>query len=92
MTLEELKYNNKLSGQEKLTKDEIDLILELEEEHARRGNFLRVYPLPDNVQHYEPFFEVKRYQNYLLSTYLTAPETVKSELTREYKRISFSEV
>jgi hypothetical protein len=49
MTLEELKYKNKLSGQERLTKDEVDLILELEEEYARRGNFLRVFPLPNNV-------------------------------------------
>lgn len=44
-----------------MTKDEIDMILELEEEFARRGNFMRVFPLASNVVHYEQFFEVKRY-------------------------------
>jgi len=49
MTLEELKYKKGLVGTEELSNDEIEMILELEEEHSRRGNFIRVYPLVENV-------------------------------------------
>jgi len=49
MSLEELKYKKGLIGDEELTKDELDMILELEEEFARKGNFMRVYPLASNV-------------------------------------------
>jgi len=48
-------------GTEVLTKDELEMLVELEEEYARRGNFQRVYPLLSNVGYYERFFEVKRY-------------------------------
>lgn len=61
MTLEELKYKDKLNGKEDLTKDELDMLLDLEEEFSRRGNFQRVFPLASNVHFYEKFFEVKRY-------------------------------
>lgn len=39
MTLEELKYKQGLMGTEVLTKDESEMLVELEEEYARRGNF-----------------------------------------------------
>jgi hypothetical protein len=61
MSFEELKYKTGLTGNEELTKDELEMLLELEEEFSRRGNFHRVYPLMTNVQFYEKFFEVKRY-------------------------------
>jgi hypothetical protein len=46
-----------------MTNDELDMLLTLEEEHARRGNFQRIYPLVNNVQQFEQFFQTKRYQN-----------------------------
>jgi D-alanyl-D-alanine carboxypeptidase len=49
MTSEELKNKSGLSGEEKLTADELDMILELEEENARRGNFTKIFPLATNV-------------------------------------------
>lgn len=52
MGLEDLRNKKALAGDEELTKDEIDTILEVEEEYARKGNFSRVYPLVSNVQHY----------------------------------------
>lgn len=62
MALEDLiKRKDSFTGNENWTKDEMELFLELEEEFARRGNFQRVFPLESNVQHYEKFFEVKRY-------------------------------
>jgi len=53
------------------------MLLDLEEEFSRRGNFQRVYPLASNCNFYEKFFEVKRYQNALVSAYLTAPQEIK---------------
>jgi hypothetical protein len=44
MTLEQLKYRKALTGEEQLSRDEIDMLLDVEEEHFRRGNFDRVYP------------------------------------------------
>ena len=39
MTIEELKYKQFLKGDEKLSRDELDIIIELEEEFSRRGHF-----------------------------------------------------
>jgi len=39
MNFEELKYKNSLNGKEELTHDEIDMLLELEDEFSRKGNF-----------------------------------------------------
>ena len=68
------------------------MLMDLEEEFSRRGNFQRVYPLASNVKFYEKFFEVKRYQNLLVSAYLTAPEYVRNSLLRKYKRVYNTEV
>ena len=50
MTTEELKQKGGLHGSESLTNDELDMLLTLEEENSRRGNFQRIYPLPSNIQ------------------------------------------
>jgi hypothetical protein len=44
-----------------LTPDEIEMLLDLEDEASRMGNFERVFPLESNVQSFEKYFEVKRY-------------------------------
>ena len=44
MSLEQLKYHKNLTGSEQLTKDEIDMLLDLEEENYRKGNFVRAFP------------------------------------------------
>ena len=90
--LETLRSHKPLRGNEELTKDEVDMLLELEEEYARRGHFQRVYPLQSNVQHYEQFFENKRYQNQLVLAYLLSSEQVKASVLRNYRRVSTSEV
>ena len=92
MTIDALRDNEGLTGEEQLTKDELEMLMDLEEEFSRRGNFLRVYPLASNVKFYEKFFEVKRYQNLLVSAYLTAPEYVRNSLLRKHKRVYFTEV
>lgn len=68
------------SGDEKLSRDEAELCLELDEEFSRRGNFERLFPLGINSQHYSQFFEHKRYANALLSTYVQTQESVREKL------------
>lgn len=42
------------------------MLLDLEEENCRKGNFIRVYPNVETAAEFDPFFEVKRYQNALV--------------------------
>lgn len=42
------------------------MIMDLDEEFLRKGNFERVFPLQNNAFHYEQYFEYKRYTNVLL--------------------------
>lgn len=53
--------NKALTGNEKLSKDELDILMELEEEFHRKGNFERIYPQVNTMTFYEHFFEYKRY-------------------------------
>lgn len=82
MTLEELKYKKELNGSEQLTNDEIEILLDIEEENHRKGNFDRVYPELPLLASYEKFFEVKRYQNSLVSAYLQASREIQVSLTK----------
>lgn len=42
------------------------MLLDLEEENCRKGNFIRAYPNLETAPDYDQFFEVKRYQNALV--------------------------
>ena len=50
MSIEELalKENGQLKGSEDLTEDEAGLLMDLEDEHSRRGNFERIFPVASN--------------------------------------------
>jgi hypothetical protein len=48
-----LKYTKGLNGSEQLSEDEKNIILEVEEEMARKGNFIRAFPNPENVSYFE---------------------------------------
>ncbi len=63
MTMEEIDKIRTLTGEEDLTADELNMLMDHEDEFARKGNFSRVFPLAANVDYYEKFFEVKRYYN-----------------------------
>ena len=49
------------SGEELLSKDELNLIMDLEDEQRRLGQFKLIYPKPSNASLYYGLFEVKRY-------------------------------
>ena len=42
-----------LTGTEKLSKDELEMLMDLDEEFLRRGNFERIFPLGGNANYYE---------------------------------------
>lgn len=46
------------------------ILIETEDEYARRGNFLRVFP-SNNTKKYLKFFETTRYYNLLLNEWIT---------------------
>ena len=92
MTYLQLKHLNKFSGNEQLSKDELELLMDLDEEFMRRGNFQRIFPLSSNAQYYETFFEFKRYQNCLAQTYLKSYGNVRDLVLGKHKRVYFSEV
>ena len=52
MTLEKLQEKGKFDGTEKLTEDEMEMFMDLEDENKRRGNFDKAYPLESNVNFY----------------------------------------
>ena len=55
---------------ERLTEDELQIIIDFEEEQHRLGNFEKVFPNINNFRHYAQFFEHQRFANLLLYRYL----------------------
>lgn len=84
--------NGRLRGDEDLTEDEAGMLMDLEDEQSRRGNFDRIFPVPSNHAYYAQFFESSRYENQLVAAYLQTPEEMKKLLLCEHKRIYFSEI
>ena len=54
----------------------MEILLDIEDEYHRKGNFERVYPELPLLASYEKFFEVKRYQNSLVSAYMLASREI----------------
>ncbi len=75
-----------LAGNEQLSQDEMNLILDHEEEFSRKGNFSRIFPLAANVDYYERFFEMKRYNNQMLWAYIRSGALGQQMIAREYPR------
>ena len=76
MSIEELEQLEKgqLRGNEELSEDEVGVLMDLEDEQSRRGNFERIFPDPSNQAYYVQFFESIRYENLLVAAYLQTPE------------------
>ncbi len=53
----------------KLTPDDIRILIETEDEYTRRGNFVRVFPTTDSKK-YLRLFETPRYYNLLLHEWI----------------------
>ena len=92
MTLDEVEKARALTGDEDLTVDELNMLMDHEDEFARKGNFARVFPLAANVDYYEKFFEVKRYNNQLLWSYIRGCPNSQTVISKHFKRVYTSTV
>ena len=59
-----------LSEHDRMTDDDIQIILDFEEEQHRLGNFEKIYPCINNVKAYAGYFEHQRNANTILMKYL----------------------
>jgi len=58
------------NGDEKLTEEDLQTIIDFEEEQFRLGNFEKIFPCINNFAYYNQFFEYPRQSNNLLARYL----------------------
>ena len=70
----------------------LNILMDHEDEFARKGNFARVFPLAANVDYYEKFFEVKRYNNNLLWSYIRGCPGSQNVIQKHFKRVYTSTV
>lgn len=64
-----------------MTSKEFTMIQSLEEEFERKGNFDRIYPLRENCESYDKYFQFNRPSNALVASYLkNLPEGCNSIL------------
>jgi len=93
LTYSYLKEKQRFDGTERLTRDEMEILMDLDDEFLRKGNFERIFPLANSAIYYENFFENKRYQNMLTYAYLLSDQQTRDKLLYpKYKRLYFTEV
>ena len=74
------------TGEELLSKDELNLIMDLEDEGRRLGQFTQIFPRPSTAQLYYGFFEVKRYANALYCAWLSTPLETRNMLIKNCQK------
>ena len=88
MSLEELAQIRVLEeAKVSLTADELNVLMDHEDEFARKGNFSRAYPLAANVDYYEKFFDNKRYYNLLLWAFIRGGSASQLIIEKHYQKI-----
>ena len=72
-----------------LQTDDWEVLFETDEEYYRRGNFERIFPVPnaEKLDYYAKFFEFPRYNNYLV---WSALKSKTNFLEKICKQISYS--
>lgn len=67
-----------------LTEEDFKVLAETEEELSRSGHFERIFPMRENVDYFERFFETPRYNNILVWKWMRSEDTVmKKRFRRE---------
>eukprot|EP00359_Climacostomum_virens_P005225 CAMPEP_0204901206 /NCGR_PEP_ID=MMETSP1397-20131031/2946_1 /ASSEMBLY_ACC=CAM_ASM_000891 /TAXON_ID=49980 /ORGANISM="Climacostomum Climacostomum virens, Strain Stock W-24" /LENGTH=679 /DNA_ID=CAMNT_0052069523 /DNA_START=147 /DNA_END=2183 /DNA_ORIENTATION=- len=66
-----------------LSKSEIGVLMELEEEAHRRGHFKRIFPKKANFEKYAQYFEADRLFNWITWKYLKSPNSVLGPYIRK---------
>jgi hypothetical protein len=67
-------------GKELFSRDELSLIMDLEDEVGRVNCFERIYPRPSTCSYYYSFMEIKRYANALYCTWYCTPKKIRAKL------------
>ncbi|XP_069592238.1 tubulin polyglutamylase TTLL5 isoform X4 [Ranitomeya imitator] len=67
------------SGVLGLSTEEVKILRRLQDEEARRGGFVRIFPRSDTWALYSSFLEHKTSMNYMLSTHLFSSKTVTND-------------
>ena len=65
------------TGDELLSRDELNIILDLEDENTRLGDFKRIFPVAGSCQQYYGLAEYRRYQNALYCAWLSTPTKLR---------------
>ena len=68
------------TGDELLSRDELNLVLDLEDENQRLGDFNRIFPVAGTSYKYYGLAEQRRYQNALYCAWLATPIKQRSKL------------
>lgn len=79
----ELGVGKGFTGHEVLTKDELSLIMDLEDEKVRATNFDIIFPRPSTCSHYYSYMEIRRYQNALYCAWYSTPKKIRFKLLSE---------
>lgn len=68
------------AGVEVFTKDELTIIMDLEDELSRIHQFDRIFPRPSTCSYYYNFMEIKRYPNALYCAWFSTPKKIRAKL------------
>jgi hypothetical protein len=80
------------TGNELLSKDELALIMDLEDEKVRANNFEMIYPRPSTCAHYYSYMEIKRYQNALYCAWYCTSKKVRAKLLSQVQAYHSNEI
>jgi hypothetical protein len=78
---------NPLIYADKLSEDELGILLDYEEEYYRKGMFERIFPNKNNIDVYEKFFETSRNKNDFLWGFVKQGATFAA-LSKHFKVVS----
>ena len=65
-----------------LTEEDLNMLIDYEEEGQRLGEFKRIFPTVDNSDAYAEFFEMNRYNNFLLWKHIDSERNVLLKYTQ----------
>jgi tubulin polyglutamylase TTLL4 len=68
---------------ERLSPEDWNILFEFDEEFHRRGDFERIFPNKDTVDHYSKFFLSQRYNNLLVQKWLTSKENFLQKICKK---------
>ena len=80
---EEIQDLNASNCVEKLSAEDWNILFEFDEEFHRKGDFERIFPNTNNVEKYQKYFPSTRYNNLLVSKWLTSKENFLEKICKK---------